>query len=388
YTETFCAEFAERLRSLVPPGAPIIRLSERRFVVLLRLESAATVMDAAARLTEDDQSRIEVGEDRLLVDLTLGIAVHPTHADDAASLFRRAELALKEARERELAFAVYSPDSTQQHVALWKLESDLGRAVQQGDIEVYFQPKIALEDRRVAGVEALLRWRSDAEGFIAPQQFIPLAERSGTIVPLTWLVLQRTVEAARSWAIARGAPFSAAVNVSPHILEHAEFFPRLEKVAAELDKLGVTLTVELTEDSLVRSHESSTAAALQRIRKLGVGISIDDFGKGYSSLTYLKQIPATEVKIDKAFVATVARDVKDRHIVKAVIELARALGLTVVAEGVDSDESLRAVAQLGCDTAQGFFIARPMRANLVGPWLQFFALRQSRFPARGVMRLE
>jgi predicted signal transduction protein with EAL and GGDEF domain len=386
YSTAFCAQYTEKLRRLLPHGAPIIRLSERRFVMLLQLESVAAVMDVASRLTEDNQARVEVGADRLLVDLTLGIAVHPTHADDASSLLRRAELALKEACENEVAFAIYSPDSTQQHIALWKLESDLDRAVVGGDLEVYFQPKIRIADRTAAGVEALLRWRSGSEAFIAPQQFIPIAERSGSIVPMTWLVLDRTVESVRSWPRCDGS-FSVAVNIAPQLLYHDELFPRLEGVADVLRRLGMKLTVELTEDSLVLDHGESTSA-LHRLRKLGVGLSIDDFGKGYSSLTYLKQIPATEVKIDKEFVGSIAGNAKDRHIVKAVIELARAFELNVVAEGVDSDENLRAVAKLGCDHAQGFFIARPMRANLVAGWLQDFGQRSSRFPARRAMRLE
>jgi predicted signal transduction protein with EAL and GGDEF domain len=376
----------EKLRTMLPSGAPIIRLSDRRFVVLVQLDSVAAVMDVASRLTENNEARVEVGEDRLLVDLTLGIAVHPTHADDARSLLRRAELALKEAREDEVAFGIYSPDSTQQHIALWKLESDLDRAVLGGELEVYFQPKMRIADRQVAGVEALLRWRSGSEAFIAPEQFIPIAERSGSIVPMTWLVLDRTVESVQSWPCSDGT-FSVAVNIAPQLLSHTELVPRLEAAVGALAALGMNLTVELTEDSLVRSHDTS-AVLLQRLRKLGVGLSIDDFGKGYSSLTYLKQIPATEVKIDKEFVGSVAGSAKDRHIVKAVIELARAFELNVVAEGVDSDENLRAVGELGCDHAQGFFIARPMRASLVGGWLEDFERRRARFPARRAMRLE
>src|SRR5690606_16479513 len=183
----FCTEYTQRLRRLLPEGTPIIRLSERRFAVLLPLESIAGVVDAAAAITEDDQPQMLVGEDTFLVDVTLGIAVYPTHADDAASLFRRAELALKDARERELTFDIYRPDATQQQAALWKLESDLEKAVQQQSLEVYYQPKVDLTRQAVSGVEALVRWRTSSGRFVPPEEFIPLAERSGSIVPLTWL---------------------------------------------------------------------------------------------------------------------------------------------------------------------------------------------------------
>ncbi|HEX7081649.1 MAG TPA: GGDEF domain-containing phosphodiesterase [Gammaproteobacteria bacterium] len=377
-SQRFCSDYVEGMKALLPPGAPIIRLSGRRFIVLLPLDSAGAVLDAAARLTEDDRARVQVGDDSFVVDLTLGVAVYPTHAEDAASLFRRAELALKEARENELGFAVYSPDSTRRQTALWKLESDFERAVQQGKLDVYFQPKIALGDRRVLGVEALARWRSPSGTFVPPQQFVPLAERSGSIVPMTWLVLDKVLETAATWS--PFAPFSIAVNVAPQVLTHPDFFSRLQHSARSLEESGLGLTLELTEESLV-SGDGASIPSLERVRKLGIGVAIDDFGKGYSSLSYLKEIPATEVKIDKRFVATAATDEKDRHIVRVIVELARAFGMTVVAEGVDSPYNLETVAELGCDAAQGFFIARPMRAGVTGDWIAHLQREAARWPA-------
>ena len=164
-----------------------------------------------------------------------------------------------------------------------------------------------------------------------------------------------------------------AVNVPPQVLMHTEFVGRLRNLKAALDERGFGLTIELTEDSLVQSDDASLAS-LDRVRKLDVDLSIDDFGKGYSSLTYLKQIPATEIKIDKRFIGTIALDEKDQHIVQTVIALAHALGMRVVAEGVDSAEALAVIAQLGCEMAQGFFIARPMRGDLVPDWIDHYAV--------------
>jgi len=366
-SKRFCADYVEGLRGELPPGVPIVRLSDRRFVVLLPLDSIGSVMDVAAQLTEDDRARVQVGDDSFVVDLTLGVAVYPTHADEAATLFRRAELALKEARENELAFGIYSPDSTRRHAALWKLESDFERAVHEGALEVYFQPKIGLADRRVCGVEALARWRSPSGVFVPPQQFVPLAERSGSIVPMTWFVFDKVRESVATWSELT-KPFSVAVNIAPQVLGNVDFFPKLKSLAGEMEQGGLDLTLELTEESLV-AGDGASIATLERVRKLGVGLAIDDFGKGYSSLSYLKEIPATEVKIDKRFVATAASDEKDRQIVRVIVELARAFEMTVVAEGVDSEYNLETIAELGCDAAQGFFIARPMRADLVGDWI-------------------
>jgi diguanylate cyclase (GGDEF)-like protein len=366
--EAFCSDYTERLRETLPLRTPIIRLSERRFAVLVDCDAMSSVLDVAVKLTEDRPPQLQVGGDHFLVDVTLGIAVYPSHADDAATLYRRAELALKEAREKELAYEIYRPDATQQQAALWKVESDLQSAVQQRELEVYFQPKVEIASRRVMGVEALVRWRTRSGNFMPASEFIPLAERNGTIVPITWLVFDRIVERLADWsAIPR--PFSVAVNVSPQILPHPEFAKRVGELKAALDEREMGLTIELTEDSLVQGDESSLAS-IERLRKQGVRLAIDDFGKGYSSLTYLKQIPASEIKIDKRFIGTIAVDETDKQIVKTVIALAHALGMRVVAEGVDSAEALAAVAELKCEMAQGFFVGRPMRGDLVSAWIE------------------
>jgi diguanylate cyclase (GGDEF)-like protein len=364
---SFCRSYTDTLRHLLPSGTPIIRLSGRRFAVLLPLESITGVMDVAASIADEHQAHLQVGDDSFLVDVTLGVAVYPTHADDATSLFRRAELALNDARENELAFDLYRPEATQQQATLWKLESDLDKAISSGELDVHYQPQIDVANNKVIGLEALVRWRTAAGRFVPPDEFIPLAERSGSIVALTWLVFER-VEACAQRLAALGAPFSVAINVAPQVLTHAQFYPRLTALKESIAAHGVQLAIELTEDSLLHS-DSVTVGVLEKLRQLDVALAIDDFGKGYSSLSYLKEIPATEIKIDKRFIGTLSVDRKDREIVKAVIDISHALGMKVVAEGVDSEESLTAVRELGCEMAQGFFIGRPMRAEHVVDWV-------------------
>lgn len=374
-SNAFCSDYSQQLRMLLPPSTPVIRLSERRFAVLLALDSVTTLIDVASRLGEEQPPQFRFGEDTFLVDLTLGIAVYPTHADDGASLFRRAELALNEARSRELTFEIYRPDATQQQAALWKFSSDLEQAVQKGALEVYMQPKVRVADGQMVGAEALVRWRQDSGRLVLPSEFIPLAERSGSVVPITWLVFDRIAEMAGSWP-AFHEDFSIAVNVSAQALEHMEFRSRIGALKDGLQDRGIGLLVELTEESLVSTYEK-TVSKLERIRKMGIGLAIDDFGKGYSSLTYLKDIPATEIKIDKKFVGSVASDKKDWHIVKAAMDLAHAFGMRVVAEGVDNSESLRVLEELGCELAQGFYIARPMRGELLADWVKAYKEQSS-----------
>jgi EAL domain-containing protein (putative c-di-GMP-specific phosphodiesterase class I) len=202
--------------------------------------------------------------------------------------------------------------------------------------------------------------------FVPASDFIPLAERSGCIIAITWLVFERIADCVKEWT-ALPKPFAIAVNVSPQVLSDQDFVPRLKKLKSALDELGFGLTIEITEDCLVQGDDSSLAS-LERVRKLGVDLSIDDFGKGYSSLSYLKQIPATEIKIDRRFIGTIAIDGKDKQIAKTVVELAHAFDMRVVAEGVDNAEALFVLRGLGCEMAQGFYIGRPMRGDLVQEW--------------------
>lgn len=365
--ESFCAEYVRRLRAVLPEGTPIFRLSDRRFAVLLALDSMSAIMDTAAQIGEDEQPHIQVGDDAFVVDVTIGIAVHPTHAEDASSLFRRAELALGQAHENELTFEIYQTDATGQQAALWKFESELEKAVSAGAIEVYYQPKLAIRDNRVCGVEALARWRHASGRLIGPDEFIPIAERSGCIVPISWLVFDAVAAMLDTW-VELEQPFTVAVNISPQVLCHHEFFDRVAALNELLGNAGIDLVLELTEDSLL-DGDTVTMAKLTKLREIGVGLAIDDFGKGHSALTYLKNLPADELKIDKHFIGSLGSDEKDRHIVHAVISLAHAFGMRVVAEGVDNDESLRIIDELGCECAQGFFFSRPIRRDLLYEWI-------------------
>jgi predicted signal transduction protein with EAL and GGDEF domain len=226
-SDAFCADYAQQLRSMLPANTPIIRLSERRIAILLSIDSMTTLLDVASRFIEDQPPQYQAEEDTLLVDITFGISVYPTHAHDGASLFRRAELALNEACARELTFEIYRPDATQQQAALWKFSSDLEKAVQKKDpIKLYMQPKIRVADGVAVGAEALVRWRQENGQLILPSEFIGLAERSGSIVPMTWLVFDKIVETVASWGF-EISHFSIAVNVTAQVLDHVEFKSKL-----------------------------------------------------------------------------------------------------------------------------------------------------------------
>lgn len=367
----FCDNYAQQLRAMMPPNTPVIRLAQRRLAILLSLDSMTTIIDIASHLAEEQPPQFQDAEGTLFVDLTLGVAMHPTHANSAESLYRRAELALNEASAKDLNFEIYRPEATQRQVTLWKFQSDLERAIKSGGIEIYLQPKVRISDGEMTGAEALVRWRQESGRLILPGEFIPLAERSGSIVPLTWLIFDKVAELFSSWPVFE-QEFKIAINISARVLDHTDFGQRLSSLAEILSNRGVGLILELTEESLI-SDDGSSIARLNRVRNAGVELSIDDFGKGYSSLSYLKDIPASEIKIDRSFVANAPVDEKDRHIIKVATELAHAFGMRVVGEGVDCIEAMQTLEELGCEIAQGFYIARPMRAELLLEWARAYS---------------
>ncbi len=361
--DDFYTDYVEGLRRALAKPAHLIRLPGRRFAVALQLHSMNQVIDLASVITEELQPSLA---ERFMVDVTLGIAVHPTHAEDGSNLLRRAELALTDAHEQDLPFELYKPNTTHQVATLWKLESELDKAIAKGELTVNYQPKVALSDGRVLGLEALVRWRA-AGGLVRPASFIPLAERKGTIVPLTWLVLDRVADTANTWT-RLPRRIQMAVNVTPQVLVHGDFYSRMHDLQVVLEAANVGLAIEITEDSLLQADRASTKV-LERLRADDIGIALDDFGKGYSSLTYLKQIPAAELKVDRQFIKGLHADQADQQIVKSVIDLAHALDMQVIAEGVDGPANWKTLAELGCDGAQGFFISRPLRARRVLNWL-------------------
>ena len=368
YTRRFCQHYAAKLRAYLPKGSVIVELPERRFAIVVIRSMVTDVIDLGTSIIERIEPRMQIAAEKFSVDVQMGIALYPTHAEDGDTLFRRAELALKQAKESGLRFEVYEPDSSGFQKALWKFETELKQAIRFGQLEVYFQPKYSLEQGRVCGAEALVRWRNQIGQLLPAADFIPAAERSGAIVPLTWLVMEQVTKLASSFSAAP-RPFSIAVNVPAQALADREFFQRLTTVKIELERHQISLVIELTEDSLMQT-DSASLEVLNRIRERGVGLAIDDFGKGYSSLNYLRQIPATELKIDREFIRAVALNEKDRHIVKTAIELANAFDMQSVAEGVDSDECVYVLKQLGCSSIQGYFLARPMGVKALQEWFR------------------
>jgi len=372
FARSFVARYLDTLQVALPEGANLIRFPDRRFAVAVRKQSVSDVMSVAEFVAEEQLPEMIFEGEQLAVDVTVGVAMYPVHAEDGSNLLRRAELALGTAKQKELPFDIYRANATHQVQTLWKMESELEAAIAKGGLDVHFQPQVEILSGEPVGLEALCRWRTQS-GMVQPDSFVPIAEKTGVILPMTWLIFERVQEAAQAWG-RLPEPMSLSVNVTPQVMKDKQFYDRVAALRNQLSETNLTLTIEVTEDSLLQGG-AKLDKTLKRLRDEGVDIALDDFGKGYSSLSHLKKIPASEIKIDKQFVGTLFTDLSDRQIVKAVTELAHGLGMSIVAEGVDSVEALGILSELGCDRAQGFYLSRAMAPEHLLAWLNAFRQR-------------
>jgi len=291
---------------------------------------------------------------------SIGISVFPSDGDDAAALLKNADAAMYRAKHRgRNRFQFYSQEMTNAAFKHIKLEYGLRQALSNDQLQVYYQPKLCVQTGRVVGAEALLRWQHPEDGFISPQDFIPVAEESGLIVEIGDWVLQRACDDAASWR-RQGLSFEhVAVNISGVQVQHAEFMRSVEGALAASGLPADCLELEITENFLMKDAEAS-AVLLEDLRRLGISIAIDDFGTGYSSLAYLTRFPVDKLKIDRGFIGKICSDDQNAEIAHAIINLGHSLEMKVVAEGVETQQQLAILKEEDCDEGQGYLFARPL----------------------------
>lgn len=370
-------EVANRLRTLVPAAALVARVGGDEFAVVMRVEGVDSALALADEIRGGLREPMHFDTMAVDIDTTVGVAVHPDHGDDPELLLQRADVATHAAKVTAVS-QTYNAGLESRSVRRLGLAADLRRGLASNEIEVYFQPKVALGDRRVVGVECLARWEHPVYGPVSPEDFVAVAEHTGQISQLTELVLRQGLRRAREWAD-EGRALGVSVNVSPRSLADTRW---PDQVATLLHEHGVAaerLTLEIGEDALI-GDPTRSLEALRRLRMIGVRLSIDDFGTGYSSLALLRRLPINEVKIDKLFVQGMATDAADLAIVRAVVDLSRRFELSVVAEGVESELTLAKLEEIGCDLGQGFLFSRPLPAERLDAWL---AARTEAQPAKG-----
>jgi diguanylate cyclase (GGDEF)-like protein len=362
------AAVGPRLAETIREEDLMARLGGDEFGVLVRdVADDATAIGIADRLIEGLHHPVTVDELDLDVSASIGISFYPDHASDADTLLRHADVAMYASKETGTTFEVYDESIDTHKPELVKLVSQVRPAIDDEQFRMYFQPKIRLSDGRVAGAEALIRWHHPTLGRLSPAAFIPMVEKTVLLQPLTHWALNDVLRVWRRWSD-EGIKIPVAVNVSPRTLLDQD----LPQVVGDLlARWGVPpryLRLELTENFLVADSGRSDTV-LNGLSQVGVGLSIDDFGTGFSSLSYLKRLPIEEIKIDRSFVSHMMERVEDFTIVRATVELGRNLGLRVVAEGVQDRDTFDRLGDFGCDEAQGYYIARPLEPEDFWRWL-------------------
>ncbi len=346
-----------RLRKVTEHTDTVSRFGGDEFVVLLPGKDVEGATEIARKIIKIFEEAFSFGELFLHVNVSIGIALFPGHAEDTHNLIRVAEIAMYVAKRSESGWAIFSSQYDQYSPGSLTLIGELRNAIESGQLFLVYQPKVELKTNRIIGVEALVRWQHPRLGVVPPDQFISSAEKTGMIRQLTIWVLGEVLKQSRSWH-QEGIETTISVNLSVRNLQA----PRLtEQIAGLLSTWGVAperLRLEITE-GLIMSDPARALEVLSSLRQEGIRFSIDDFGTGYSSLGYLKRLPVDEIKIDKSFVINMAEDENSAIIVRSVIELAHNLGLQVVAEGVENKVVMDRLTSLECDSAQGYFIGRP-----------------------------
>jgi diguanylate cyclase (GGDEF)-like protein len=360
-------EVAARLSRAVRRGDTLARLGGDEFAVLLDgLPHRGAVAELAGRLQDALREPIGVRGVAIELEASIGVALYPDHGTTVVTLLQRADVAMYEAKRGRLGVVTYAADRDPHSADRLGLLAELRQGIERDELVLHYQPKVALDTGEVVGVEALVRWQHPTRGLLAPDQFVPLAERTGAIADLTRWVVDRALGQQRAWLDA-GIDLPVTVNLAAANVVDATL---PDAIAALLERHGVErLECEISEHT-VMADPRRAAEVLDRLRALGVRLSLDDFGTGHSSLAYLKRLPLDEVKIDRSFVSGMVEDENDAVIVRSTIDLARNLGLAVVAEGVESAELMGELAALSCDIAQGFHISRPLPADALTEWLQ------------------
>ena len=366
--DSLLKEVGVRLLIAIREMDTVARLGGDEFAILLPDLSDHQATNVAAKIRHTLEEVFVVDDLRLYISASIGIASYPEHGARAQTLIQRADVAMYVAKRNKTGHAIYNPKEDQHSVGRLALMSDLRHALDIKSLHLHYQPKVNIADNTVIGVEALLRWNHPKFGMIPPDEIIPLAEQTGLIKPLTLWVLDESAKQSKEW-LNNGIKLCVAVNLSVYNLQDLDFVDEVKKTLSKYELVPEYIRMEVTESTMMANPQNAVQV-LTQLNEMGVKISIDDFGTGFSSLAYLKQLPVDELKIDKSFVIDMTDSDDDAVIVRSTIDLAHNLGLHVVAEGVESRDAWNILEMLGCDLAQGIYMGSPMTKSDLEIWLE------------------
>ena len=385
FGDVLLKQLAERLRALLHPNETLSRLGGDEFgFFLTRANDSNDVAAVTRRILDALQQPFAIDRHLIEASASIGIAIYPTHGSDARTLLRRADAAMYSAKESNVGYAFHNEEHEARTPDQLALTVEMRRAMERDEFELYYQPKLHLTTGLMTRAEVLIRWNHPNRGLLPPGAFIPVAERTGLIKPMTEWIIDRMLRQCNEWHTA-GAPVHVAVNISAKSLQD-QMLPI--KLQASLDKWKMDprfVKVEITESSIM-ADPAHALAITSMLQSMGVRLSLDDFGTGYSSLSNLRQLPVDELKIDKSFVMGMSASEADASIVRTMVDLAHSLGKQVCAEGVEDEETFRRLGEMGCDLAQGYWISKPKPAGDFLQWLvdTFWGLRQIKSSLRSV----
>jgi predicted signal transduction protein with EAL and GGDEF domain len=361
----------ERLRASVRPQDLVARLGGDEFALLAPTGDEIELMEMAQDVRAVLLAAVHVDSLDLAIRASIGITARQPHDTTAAALLRRADVAMYQAKSARSGAVLYQPShETFTRKRLARIE-ELREAIQSEQLRLWYQPQVDAVSRRLTAIEALVRWEHPSEGLLSPMEFLPDARRAGLMPALSDWVVRTAVLHAVGWH-ERGADFRVAMNCAPAELLGGSLLPKLFESMAETGLPGDRLLIEVTEDSFL-SDPHRARDAIRELRDHGVQVAIDDYGTGFSSLSYLRDLPVQELKMDRSFVASVLSDERTRLIVQTTTNLAHAMGLRLVAEGVEDETTAQALLDMDVDLLQGYHIARPMPAEQVYGWARRWA---------------
>lgn len=367
YGDMILKQVALRIREALRETDTVARLGGDEFAVVLATSERDHATQVANKLLRSLEQPFVIEGQSLHVGASIGIALYPEHGADEMTLMRLADVAMYVAKRTTRGYAIYDAATDEHNPRNLALLGDLRNAIDADELLLFYQPKINLRTRRITGVEALVRWQHPKHGLMFPDEFIPLAEQTGLIKPLTLWVLKHALSQVSTWR-EQGFELDVAVNLSVRNLQDAQFPERVAGLLASAITPLRGLWLEITETAIMADPERAQEI-LSDLRNMNVMLSIDDFGKGYSSLAYLKQLPVREIKIDRSFVSAMLTSENDAVIVRSIVDLAHNIGLHVIAEGVEDEATCERLIALGCDLAQGYYFSKPLPPQQFETWL-------------------
>jgi len=349
---------ALRLQNTLRKNDTVARLGGDEFGMLLPNTTLVEAEYAVKKIFSEFNKPFIVEGHNLDVGISIGMVEYPMHGNDINILMQRADVAMYNAKFNKTGSSVYELNEDKYTVTRLALMSDLKQAIGDGTLELFYQPVINLKTEEICGVEALIRWNHQSRGYIPPDEFVPLAEQTGLIQPLTNWVVEKAALQCKEWH-SKNYNLSVSINVSISCLQDNKLAENLARIMSAHNLQGSNCIFDITEDVFLKDPVKANKV-LAKLSDMGIEIAIDDFGIGYSSMSYLKKLPIKELKIDRSFVKNILLDDNDAVIVRAAIDLAHNLGLRVVAEGVENEDTLNILKMLGCDKAQGYYLGKPV----------------------------